>query len=405
MPKPSQTDLAVRAQMLKAQGRGGDTMLAHINSHEAAMLKRMGGSGKINPKTGLPEFDDGDGGDGGDDGGDGDSSSGGADDDSTDSDTGSSTGSSSSGEGGGGVGAGDSGEDDGGFGGEGNNGGAEGDSGSFGAAGLGGSEEEGAFGGSGSVGFSGEDFGPDTSNEPFSGLTISGITPGSVDYGEQFGPEAPGKTGEVAGQEDSGAPQTGFMDWLGRNAVTYGIPAVVGFLTAGLGIAPAIAAQMVTKGVIAASRGQPVGPAALGAAMSGVGGVIGGAVAGPVGSALGSFGAAQGAKAAMAGKGQGEVSGEAPSGDFGGPGGEDDNESSGNGVIAESAPAPSPSGTSPAVAGASGTGSAALAQALRTSGGLGYDPSAAIFGGGSGQVPRRQVWNKSSLREPAPTGA
>ena len=39
-----------------AQGRYGDTMLAHINPREAAMLKRMGGSGAINPNTGLPEY-------------------------------------------------------------------------------------------------------------------------------------------------------------------------------------------------------------------------------------------------------------------------------------------------------------------------------------------------------------
>jgi len=41
---------------LAAQGRFGDTMLAHITPTEAAMLKAMGGSGTINPMTGLPEF-------------------------------------------------------------------------------------------------------------------------------------------------------------------------------------------------------------------------------------------------------------------------------------------------------------------------------------------------------------
>jgi hypothetical protein len=44
------------AQELQDYGRGGDTMLAHINPQEAAMLKRMGGSGTINPDTGLPEY-------------------------------------------------------------------------------------------------------------------------------------------------------------------------------------------------------------------------------------------------------------------------------------------------------------------------------------------------------------
>lgn len=37
-------------------GRNGDTMLAHITPAEARMLMRMGGSGTINPYTGLPEF-------------------------------------------------------------------------------------------------------------------------------------------------------------------------------------------------------------------------------------------------------------------------------------------------------------------------------------------------------------
>jgi hypothetical protein len=44
------------AQELQNYGREGDTMLAHINPQEAAMLKAMGGSGTINPDTGLPEY-------------------------------------------------------------------------------------------------------------------------------------------------------------------------------------------------------------------------------------------------------------------------------------------------------------------------------------------------------------
>lgn len=48
--------LAQAAESLRRQGRHGDTMLAHINEEEAAMLKRMGGKGTINPNTGLPEF-------------------------------------------------------------------------------------------------------------------------------------------------------------------------------------------------------------------------------------------------------------------------------------------------------------------------------------------------------------
>ena len=41
---------------LAQYGRNGDTMVAHINPQEAAMLKAMGGSGTINPVTGLREF-------------------------------------------------------------------------------------------------------------------------------------------------------------------------------------------------------------------------------------------------------------------------------------------------------------------------------------------------------------
>jgi hypothetical protein len=37
-------------------GRNGDTMLAHITPQEAALLRSRGGSGSINPRTGLPEF-------------------------------------------------------------------------------------------------------------------------------------------------------------------------------------------------------------------------------------------------------------------------------------------------------------------------------------------------------------
>lgn len=44
------------AQHLQSYGRHGDTMLAHINPEEAALLKARGGSGTINPDTGLPEF-------------------------------------------------------------------------------------------------------------------------------------------------------------------------------------------------------------------------------------------------------------------------------------------------------------------------------------------------------------
>lgn len=44
------------AEMLRRMGRGRDTVLAHITPREARKLKEMGGSGTINPETGLPEF-------------------------------------------------------------------------------------------------------------------------------------------------------------------------------------------------------------------------------------------------------------------------------------------------------------------------------------------------------------
>ena len=44
------------AKAIADYGRNGDTMLAHITPAEARMLRRKGGSGTINPKTGLPEF-------------------------------------------------------------------------------------------------------------------------------------------------------------------------------------------------------------------------------------------------------------------------------------------------------------------------------------------------------------
>ena len=44
------------AQELPKYGRYGDDVVAHISSDEARMLKAMGGSGTINPQTGLPEF-------------------------------------------------------------------------------------------------------------------------------------------------------------------------------------------------------------------------------------------------------------------------------------------------------------------------------------------------------------
>jgi hypothetical protein len=52
----AQGGLADVGQYLAGKGRGGDSILAHITPEEAAMLKRRGGAGSINPATGLPEF-------------------------------------------------------------------------------------------------------------------------------------------------------------------------------------------------------------------------------------------------------------------------------------------------------------------------------------------------------------
>lgn len=48
--------LASAAEQLRSKGRDGDTILAHINPQEAGILKLLGGSGTINPYTGLPEY-------------------------------------------------------------------------------------------------------------------------------------------------------------------------------------------------------------------------------------------------------------------------------------------------------------------------------------------------------------
>jgi len=50
---------------IAAEGRMGDTQLAHINDYEAGLLKSVGGSGTINPATGLVEYGGGKGGGGG----------------------------------------------------------------------------------------------------------------------------------------------------------------------------------------------------------------------------------------------------------------------------------------------------------------------------------------------------
>lgn len=52
----SRQNRAIAARILARLGNRGDTMLAHINPAEALMLKRMGGAGTLNPRTGLRQF-------------------------------------------------------------------------------------------------------------------------------------------------------------------------------------------------------------------------------------------------------------------------------------------------------------------------------------------------------------
>jgi hypothetical protein len=48
--------IADAARIVAAQGRGQDTMLAHITPEEAQLLRNRGGMGTINPMTGLREY-------------------------------------------------------------------------------------------------------------------------------------------------------------------------------------------------------------------------------------------------------------------------------------------------------------------------------------------------------------
>ena len=52
----SRGGLTFAARQLETGGRGGDTELVHVNRREAEMLRRMGGSGTVNPNTGLREY-------------------------------------------------------------------------------------------------------------------------------------------------------------------------------------------------------------------------------------------------------------------------------------------------------------------------------------------------------------
>jgi hypothetical protein len=56
MSNLSNQQMRAIAQELSGMGRYGDSQVVHVNPKEIEMLKRMGGSGTINPKTGLREF-------------------------------------------------------------------------------------------------------------------------------------------------------------------------------------------------------------------------------------------------------------------------------------------------------------------------------------------------------------
>ena len=69
VPMPEQQETAMMAggglaRALGSMGRRGDSLVAHITPREARLLRSMGGSGTINPRTGLLEFYDTEGGGG-----------------------------------------------------------------------------------------------------------------------------------------------------------------------------------------------------------------------------------------------------------------------------------------------------------------------------------------------------
>jgi len=56
------------SEYLGRQGRYGDTLVAHINPREAAILQALGGKGSVNPRTGLREYYEGEEGEEGEEG-------------------------------------------------------------------------------------------------------------------------------------------------------------------------------------------------------------------------------------------------------------------------------------------------------------------------------------------------
>jgi len=59
MRRPNRMKLHEALEVVRRQGKRGDTELAHVNPREKAILKAMGGVGTRNPKTGLRQYYDG----------------------------------------------------------------------------------------------------------------------------------------------------------------------------------------------------------------------------------------------------------------------------------------------------------------------------------------------------------
>jgi hypothetical protein len=185
--------IASLAKKVQAQGRGNDTILAHIMPQEAAMLKRMGGRGSVNPKTGLLEFGVDDGPEAGSTGSAGGNSYGGGTD--TSGGPGSAPGGDGSTSGSSGMGAGT---------------GASGNSGN-------GNDGGGYTGGNGG----GSNFGLNGPNAPQPAMTIGG------NGGDQNAPNPGfGLSGPVAGAAPATNPfdQMGGSGWSGSSNIPNYVP-------------------------------------------------------------------------------------------------------------------------------------------------------------------------------------
>lgn len=278
----------VAAELAKL-GRGGDSILAHINKTEAAVLKSLGGAGSINPKTGLLEFN----GNGGGGNGPGDGGNGG-------------------GPGGAGPGA----------------GGASQGGGSAGTGGTG--SGSGAGGGKGGRGVGGG-FGPGKGTGSGTG---AGGGKGNPAVGGGFGAAGQAAAAEAAASKtdrsfsfDAIARSFGITEEQARAAALDPTPAVG---TPGFGLSVDISRALAESNPIAAGITEAIGTAILGAAVPGFGlakavaGIATGrgltGIAGQVASAIGVDVSGKAPAPASEQSGRGENAGK--SGD--GPGGSGD---------------------------------------------------------------------------------